>query len=438
MRITAQAAKALKSGETYSEKVAGRGAGTLLLVGRDGGVSAYYRYTEPGGKRPWIELGQIGRDVSLADARSRCQELAVVRQEHPHLQEWLALERSRAVADLQAEVSRASLGELLGDYVASLHSLGRSSAAEVERMFRVEIQERHRALWAMKAKDVTPAHVLDLLRPLTTRGAKVYRNRLRSYLHAAFAFAMRSEFDETRESGKTFSLVANPVTPVPPLAGVERPGERALSDQELLALYEGIHQVPSVGPIVGAFLRFMVATAGQRPLQLLAARWEDYEPETRTVRIIDRKGRGGRPRVHLVPLTDRALEILETVRPFTYGFAWPFSSSGHGPLNISSLKVAITRLRSNPAGAGLEHFTPRDVRRTAKQLMTRAGVRRDLRNLLQNHGQTGVDASHYDNDPTAHLAEKRQAMMAYEAALASVLEERNSGARIITMARAPA
>ena len=65
--------------------------------------------------------------------------------------------------------------------------------------------------------------------------------------------------------------------------------------------------------------------------------------------------------------------------------------------------------------------------------MTRAGIRRDLRNLLQNHGQTGVDAKHYANDPEAHLPEKRQAMLAYDAALARVLAGKEIGADVVEL-----
>jgi hypothetical protein len=54
--------------------------------------------------------------------------------------------------------------------------------------------------------------------------------------------------------------------------------------------------------------------------------------------------------------------------------------------------------------------------------MVRAGIRRDLRNLLQNHGQTGVDVTAYANDPVAYLPEKRQAMIQYELALSAILK----------------
>jgi integrase len=282
------------------------------------------------------------------------------------------------------------------------------------------------ATGSMKARDVGPAHIRDILAQLYRAGAKTARNRLRAYLHAAFAFGLRSEYDESRESGRSFGLTSNPVAVTQPLDGVERAGTRYLNADELRLFYNTLDATPTTHRIMVAFLRFLIALGGQRPQQVLEVPWTDYDFESRTIRIIDRKGRSALPRVHLVPLTDRALELLEIARsvnppdgdnPRTH----PWTARGSEPISIQSLKNVIKRFRETEAGAGISHFTARDLRRTAKFVMTQAGVRRDLRNLIQNHGQTGVDTKHYANDPAAHLPEKRQAMIAYEAALDRVL-----------------
>jgi integrase len=432
-KITANEAKALAEGETYSEKLSGRGAGVLLLVGRKQSVSAYYRYTDPDGKRPWIELGSLTAEFSIKDAREKCAVLNADRKLHPHLKEWLEAQhlRSRAVdIAVTAEAERAgrmaTLEDLLNDYVAHLKILGRSSAVLVEKSFTQVVFKDLAHIGSMKAKDIGPEHIVEILRPVSARGAKVYRNRMRSYLHAAFQYGLKGEYDETRTSAKSFGLTHNPVAAVPALAGVEKEGTRALTDAELRQFYQHIADVKDVGPMMAVFFRFLIATAGQRPTQVLAATHDAYDDEQRTIRIIDRKGRGSQPRVHLVPLTDRARALLSEVEPLTKAYSWPFTSYGVVPISVMSLKNAIKRFLDSDYGKidgqQMPHFTSKDIRRTCKQLMVRTGIRRDLRNLLQNHGQTGVDTKHYANDPLAHLPEKRQAMIQYEAALADVLE----------------
>jgi len=88
-KISHREAAAIQEGQTHSEKIGSRGAGVLLLVGRQHGVAAYYRYTDPDRKRLWIDLGQLIQEISLAEARERCAELNGLRREHPFLREWL-------------------------------------------------------------------------------------------------------------------------------------------------------------------------------------------------------------------------------------------------------------------------------------------------------------------------------------------------------------
>jgi integrase len=169
---------------------------------------------------------------------------------------------------------------------------------------------------------------------------------------------------------------------------------------------------------VEAFLRFCIATGGQRPQQLLRATWGDYDLEQRRVRVVDAKGRGV-PRVHLLPLTERAVEILEGVRPITGSYQWPFSVSGKSPVHLSSLKNAINRFLA--ANKVMPVFTARDLRRSCKQVAMKAGVAARWMNVLQGHEMGGLVGKHYANDPEAWLPERRQAMIAFDAMLGDVL-----------------
>jgi integrase len=426
--ITSRAALTVKPGETHSEPVGGRGAGTLLLVGRERQVSAYYRYTSPDGKRPWIELGALGSRYGLEDARGQCVEYWQLRRQFPYLKEHIAekanAEKERLEAEQrlrEAELKSATLEELLHDYVTHLAEQGKVSARAIGKTLDTVVIESHPDLASKKAKLIDSANISEILTPLSKRGKKVYRNRVRSYLHAAFKFGLDREYDETRSSEKSFGLDNNPVSAIPALSGVDNVGTHSLDDPELRRLYLHVADVVSVGPIMAALIQFLIATAGQRPSQVLRVPWTDYDFKKNYFKIIDKKGRGSEPRVHVVPLSARAKAILLELKATTGDHEWPFSITGKAPISIQSLKNIARRFLSGEYGQGVEPFTVRDIRRTCKQVMTRAKIPREQRNLLQNHGQTGVDAKHYDNDPLAHLSTKEEAMGRYEHALENVL-----------------
>lgn len=443
MAITDLEARNLQPDKTISERIGSRGEGTLLLVARKNTVTGFFRYSDPAGKRQKLKLGTLSPSNTLRDMRAKCRDHARQLGETPDLKGWREDEEARKRADREArrraeaeEAARGTLEELLKDYVADLEAKGRVSAAEVGKTFKRLVYGSELA--TMKARDVGPEQIKAIIGPLSKAGSKVHRNRVRSYLHAAFRFGLRSEHDETRESGRTFGLIANPVAAVPPLSGVEREGTRYLGDADLRRFYNDLHHAPKTHAVMVALFRFLIALGGQRPEQVLAVGWDGYDLKARTIRIIDRKGRDARPRVHLVPLSDRSLAQLEIARAINppdgeHAAAFPFIARGKKSVSTESLKNVIKRFRECEHGANIPHFSPRDLRRTAKQVMTRAGIRRDLRNLLQNHGQTGVDAKHYANDPEAHLPEKRQAMLAYEAALSRVLEGKEIGADVVEL-----
>jgi integrase len=154
---------------------------------------------------------------------------------------------------------------------------------------------------------------------------------------------------------------------------------------------------------------------------VLRVPWVDYDLEERYFKVIDLKGRGAHERVHLVPLSDRAVELLGLLLPITGQHQWPFSYTGEAPISIESLKNVTRRFLAHQNG--FEHFTVRDLRRTCKQIMTQARIPREHRNLLQSHGATGVDAKHYDNDPMLHLPLKKEVMAHYDQFLGVIFGE---------------
>ncbi|PKM30246.1 MAG: integrase [Gammaproteobacteria bacterium HGW-Gammaproteobacteria-11] len=430
-RLTDKEVKALKT--QAAEAVGGRGDGALVFKRRDSQtIEAYYQYFFDG-KRQMLKLGRYGQ-ISLAECRAKATDLAAQRGEHPDLKGWLAeseeaeQEESRKAAQAAAaEAQRGSLQDLLQDYASNLLATGTTSAKEIARIIRVDFIDKHPDIVAMKARDIEPEQALQLLAPVWERGAKTQYNRARTYLHAAFQYGLQAEYDIGRKSRKVFGLVHNPVAAIRKQPEGETAHERALTDAELHHFWHNCIKAKKVGELTTLLLQFVIATGGQRPYRLIVAPWPDYDLQARTVRTASLKGRG-KARVHLIPLTDRAIEIMLRVKEITGHHPWPWSFTSQAPINISTPRNAVIRFCDDKdasinkeTGERVQPFTPRDLRRTAKQIMQRAGIEPYLRDLLQDHNQGGIANKHYANNPDAAMPDKWRAINAYDQALNDII-----------------
>jgi len=457
--------KTLAPGETATESLPGRGTGSIYFERRvSGAIEAYYRRREAG-KAQKTKLGiyrmtHRSAGLTLAELRDKARELAQIAAEHGDVKAYLAeqeaqaeharVERQRLLAEAerrqQVEDARGSLADLFKDYIEGRRGMVRESQVlELERVLRVEIEEAHPELAAMKARDVKPDHVRAILLPIWDRGSKGMADKVRAYLHAAFQYGLTAEHSLARTSRKSFALESNPAAMLPK-EHKSQPCKRALSDEELRQFWETVTDTDGVGPVMARLLQFVVATGGQRIDQIAREPWSSYDLEAKTLRLIDAKGRGGVRREHLVPLTDRALSILAEVNRLNGSLKtnggdclWPWTTTGKKPITTSSPVHAVADwLRSGNAaieGERIPHFTPRDLRRTCAQLMQRHGIDDRLSDLLQSHGQTGVVGQHYRNNPEAYLPEKRRAMEAFDRVLGALLEGPPPGGNVVELKR---
>lgn len=424
------------------ESLPGRGTGALVFKRpNDGAPACYYRY-HLAGKQVLIKLGtyrRTAREVgfTLPELRDQAAAMALIAKAHGDVKAYLAqqqadaeaarIEHGRAVeaARLEAEegarerqrlaeieASRGTFRDLFLDYIESRREKATLGVVkELERLYQTNMLIPHPTIMEMKARDIRPDHILAILNPIWDRNAKVQAERMRSFLSAAFNYGLRAENAVGRSSAKSYNLENNPATVIA-VEKVSVPSTRALSDAELRQFWETVETTEGVGPVMALLFKFVIATGGQRILNICQTTWDDYDLDAGTVRLIHRKGRGGQTmsRPHLVPLTKRAVAILERVREINGCHAWPWTTTGKQHIVVSSPRHAIADwLTSEHAimdGEQTPSFSPRDLRRTCSQLMQRHGISDQLSDLLQAHGQTGVANLHYRNNPEAALPEK--------------------------------
>ena len=444
-KLTALAIKSMKY--KLSEPVGGRGDGALLLEKRKSGtVEVYYRYKYQG-KETKVKIGQYnttrdGNGYSLAECRDKVQELARTRREcsgdlKEHLtgqkreQERIRVEQ-RKKSELEA--LQGTLKELCENYVATLARQGKKSAGQVEGCFERYILKPFPDLASRKAREVSVDDVVSIIRRMIENGITTTSNRLRSYLHAAYEYGMKADNDprEQLAHGKRFLIEHNPVTAVPRQTDYERVRDRYLSHEEVSRLWHDFNTILSNrSPIYGLLLRFMLATAGNRPEQLRQCKWSDIDFTRRTFTFIERKGKGGIPKKRVMPLTNRAIGILEEVAIISGSFEWPFSANGKGPLNISTFSHRIRdycfylEAEAKAKGEELpERFTAKDIRTTATNLLIESRVQQEQRFLLQSREDGSIESKHYDHSD--RLPEKREALKRYDALLDKIVKGENT------------
>jgi integrase len=185
----------------------------------------------------------------------------------------------------------------------------------------------------------------------------------------------------------------------------DRKRDRILDDDEIRALWEAAGNSGSFGGI----LRLALCTA-QRRDKLMSLKWEDVTDGVWNVPAEERqKGTGGD-----LKLSGLALEVINAQPRFGEN-PYVFAGRGDGFFNgMSKAKAAFDR-RLKFA----EPFVIHDLRRTARSLMARAGVRPDVAERVMGHvigGVEGVYDRHHYND------EKADALARLATLLQSILE----------------
>jgi integrase len=193
----------------------------------------------------------------------------------------------------------------------------------------------------------------------------------------------------------------------------ERARERTLTDDELRAVWRAAEA--STGPF-GRLVRFILLTAARR-MEAAAMTWGELNgewtlPASRNITKVD-----------LVrPLSAEACAVLPAQ---VDGCDYVFTADGRNPISgFSTFKLALDKailehLRNqDPEAKPLPNWTLHDLRRTARSLMSRAGVRADHVERCLGRVMPGVRAVY---DPYEYLEEKRDAFNKLAAAIKDVV-----------------
>jgi integrase len=297
------------------------GGGLYLNITASGARSWVFMW-KADGKRREMGLGSL-RDVPLAKARERAAE---VRQK---------------LAD--------GLDPIAARDKPKVMTFGEAADALIESMSSSWRNDKHRAQWKMtltiyceplRTKPVTEIgteDVLKVLQPLWTTKPET-ASRLRGRMERVFDFA-RARGQAIGENPARWRGHLDAV--LPKRAMLTRGHHKAMPFDEVPAFVLALRNREGVAPRA---LEFAILTAA-RSGEVMGARWNEFNLEARVWTVPANRMKAGRE--HRVPLSSRAVEILQGLRERRLSdLVFPGVKAGR-PLSVMALEMVLRRMKAD-------------------------------------------------------------------------------------------
>jgi integrase len=173
------------------------------------------------------------------------------------------------------------------------------------------------------------------------------------------------------------------------VAAHARKRNRILADDELRAVW----LAAETNGVFGAFVRVLLLTA-QRREKAATLKWSDLDGDVWTIASSPRE----KQHAGVLQLPPLAMAIIKA-QPHFVGSPYVFSGSHNGAIDGFSTRHAALLKASGTSG-----WTLHDLRRTARSLMSRAGVTSEHAERVLGHALVGVEGVYNVHDFAAEKA----------------------------------
>lgn len=307
------------------------GNGLHLLVKDSGARSWVYRFMLNGKSRD-IGLGSAGTDgLSLAAARDARDVLRVKVKAGVDPLDERAQEAAQALAAAQAaKVAQVTFRDAAKSYIAANENSWRNP--------------KHRQQWCntlatyvypeigdMPVGEIETAHVLRILEPIwktKSETASRIRGRIETVLDSAKARGYRKGENPARWRGHLAQIL-------PARTKLSRGHHKAMLYAEIPAFVRALHEREAVAALA---LEFTILTAA-RSGEVIGATWEEVDLEAALWTVPAKRMKAAKE--HRVPLSPRALEILESVKALGSDYLFPGARGG----KLSGMAMAMLMRR---------------------------------------------------------------------------------------------
>jgi integrase len=353
-----------------------------------GKVSYGYRYRGTGRKQWWLSLGVHGQSgVTAETARSQAKVLQgrVAAGKDPGADKQA--DRDRAAKAKQA--GKNTVNAVLDLFIVRHVEKNLRSAKTVKRCLEVYVRPRigSKSIYELKRRDI-----VEMLDAIEDADKAVTADRVLAYVRKAF------NWYATRDDDFLPPIVRGMARTKP----ADHARVRALADDEIRSLWKALDSPESPEPFRN-IVRVLLLTA-QRRDEIGLMRSEEIDGDTLVIPA--ERYKTGIP--NAVPLTKEARQWIGDRKAgfmfSTTGGKKAFSGYSKAKLQLDAV---IAEQRKAAKLKPMPEWRLHDLRRTARSLMSRAGVSSDVAEMVLGHKLSGVRGVY---DRHSYAAEKRSAL----------------------------
>jgi integrase len=208
----------------------------------------------------------------------------------------------------------------------------------------------------------------------------------------------------------TYGLETSPCDRVKPgaLIGAKQPRQRILSDAEIATLWRASD---AIGYPYGPLYRMLLLT-GARKSEVSGARWSEFDLKKKIWTVPPERFKSNA--THLVPLSDQAIAVLESLPRFTKGDHLFSHTFGEKP--VRDFGKAKARLDKRMDGA--PPWVIHDIRRTVRTRLASLRVPDMVAEMVIGHGRKGLQRVY---DQHTYEAEMLEALELWAARLRDIV-----------------
>ncbi len=367
--------------DTKAYKVADSG-GLYIEVRPTGSKLWRYRY-RIAGKENVFALGEYP-DVSLSDARTaRDEAKALVKQGiHPsHVRQAEKLNNIAAGANTFQAIS-----EEYAEQKAKKWSI--RYADQYRRAMEANV---YPYIGKLPIKNVTSAHILEILRRMDKNGAPTYAIMVRQWCSSVFRYAASTMRADSDPAAALKGAITRP--------DIEH--ARAMEAGEITQFWERLGKFGG-NRTTGIAIELMLLTF-VRTAEIRTAEWVDFDLENALWKIPASKMK--KSRVHLVPLSAQALILLRELHTITGNGRWLFPNTRR-PKDVMSATTVNRALEYMGYSTG--DVTGHDFRATASTNLYEMGYPEAHIEMQLAHVKKDKTAAAYNH--AKYLAERTRMM----------------------------
>lgn len=337
----------IKQRKLAGQRLDDRTAAALKKPGRHNDGNGLYLVVAPSGSKAWLymfrwegklkEMGLGGYPLhSLAEARKAAEDARKLVKQGRN-----PIEVRRQAKDTADGIPE--FGAFAEEVIVSLESQWRNEKHRSQ--WRNTLSEYAAGIWQKRVDLVDVEDVLTVLRPVwleKPETASRLRGRVEKVLDAATAKGLRQGLNPARWRGHLDHLLPKPQK-------LSRGHHAAMPYDQVAAFVADLRSRDAITAMAIEFLILCTARSGE----VMGMTWEEVDLEAAVWTVPGARMKAGRE--HRVPLTARAMEILEKVRPLSeHGEDGPtgfvFRGTRGGPLSVMAMTMQMRRMEKG-------HFT---------------------------------------------------------------------------------